>query len=72
MKKAVFTLALLAALPLAGQQPVEQIDLGVLDQIKDQAFNHSQVLEHLFYISDVYGPRINGSPNHRAAVSSLV
>ena len=72
MKKAVFTLALLAALPLAGQQPVEQIDLGVLNEIKDQAFNHSQVLEHLFYISDVYGPRITGSPNHRAAAEWIV
>lgn len=67
MRRALSALLLLAAMPLAGQQAQEHIDLSVLNQIKDQAFNHSKVMEHLFYISDVYGPRVNGSPNHHAA-----
>jgi hypothetical protein len=38
-----------------------------LTQIKNEAFQHSQVMENLFYISEVYGPRVNNSRNHRAA-----
>jgi hypothetical protein len=64
-------LGLLAAMPLHGQQP-EPVDLSVLNEIKWQAFNNSQVMDHLFYISDVYGPRINGSPNHRAAAAWIM
>ena len=64
-------LGLFAAMPLGGQQ-AEPIDLGALNEIKWQAFNNSQVMDHLFYISDVYGPRVNGSPNHRAAAEWIV
>jgi hypothetical protein len=38
-----------------------------LTQIKNEAFQHSQVMENLFYISEVYGPRVTNSRNHRAA-----
>lgn len=72
MKRSLIALGLLVAMPLAGQQSSEPIDLGVLNQIKWQAFNNSQVMEHLFYLSDVYGPRVNGSPNHRAAAEWIV
>jgi hypothetical protein len=58
-------------MPQRGQQP-EPVDLSVLNEIKWQAFNNSQVMDHLFYISDVYGPRINGSPNHRAAAAWIM
>jgi hypothetical protein len=53
-----------------GQQPGpygDQVDLAVLNQIKQQAFNHSQVMENLYYLSEVYGPRVNNSRNYRAA-----
>jgi hypothetical protein len=71
MKKQLLVFGLLAALPLGGQQS-EPVDLSVLNEIKWQAFNNSQVMDHLFYISDVYGPRVNGSPNHRAAAEWIV
>jgi len=41
--------------------------LNALNQIKNEAFQHSQVMENLFYMSEVYGPRVNNSRNHRAA-----
>jgi carboxypeptidase Q len=66
------TTLLLAAMPLAAQEAPEKIDLTVLHEIKNQAFQHSQVMDHLFYISDVYGPRITSSPNHRAAAEWIV
>src|SRR6201995_4143081 len=63
--------ALLAAILLlssaTAQQSGDTLDLDVLAGIKAQAFDHSQVMENLFYISEVYGPRVNNSRNHRAA-----
>jgi carboxypeptidase Q len=70
--KAIATL-LLAAMPLAAQEVApEKIDLTVLHEIKNQAFQHSQVMEHLFYIADVYGPRVTDSPNHHAAAEWIM
>ncbi len=54
------------------QSPAEPVDLRVLHEIKTQAFFHSQSMETLFYISDVYGPRITSSPNHRAAAEWIM
>ena len=51
----------------AQEQDGDKIDLAALTQIKNEAFQHSQVMENLFYISEVYGPRVNNSRNHRAA-----
>ncbi len=48
-------------------QAPEPVDLTVLHQIKTQAFHHSQVMDTLFHISDVYGPRITDSLNHKAS-----
>jgi carboxypeptidase Q len=48
-------------------QEGDKADLGALTAIKNEAFNRSQVMENLFYISEVYGPRVNNSRNHRAA-----
>ncbi|MGI4755427.1 MAG: M28 family peptidase [Janthinobacterium lividum] len=50
------------------QQAVgDKVDLDVLAQIKHEAFDDSKVMENLFYMSEVYGPRVNNSRNHRAA-----
>ena len=48
-------------------QAADKVDLAALTQIKNEAFQHSQVMDTLFYISEVYGPRITNSRNHRAA-----
>jgi carboxypeptidase Q len=66
------TAALAAALLLLSsanaQDPAgDKVDLNVLTQIKAEAFQNSQVMENLYYISEVYGPRVNNSRNHRAA-----
>jgi carboxypeptidase Q len=45
----------------------DKLDLATLTRLKSEAFQHSQVMENLFYISEVYGPRVNNSRNHRAA-----
>ena len=62
------TLALLfSPISPAQEQGGDKVDLGTLAQIKTEAYQHSQVMESLFYISEVYGPRVNNSRNHRAA-----
>jgi carboxypeptidase Q len=45
----------------------EKVDLSVLNRIKAEAFQNSQVMDHLFYLTDVYGPRLTNSPGHKAA-----
>jgi carboxypeptidase Q len=59
-------LLLISAAP-AQEQGGDKIDLDALTQIKREAFQHSQVMENLYYMSEVYGPRVNNSRNHRAA-----
>jgi carboxypeptidase Q len=62
------TIAILFTLVASAQElGGDKVDLGALTQIKNEAFQHSQVMENLFYISEVYGPRVTNSRNHRAA-----
>ena len=42
-------------------------DLAVVNRIKDQAFNHSQVVEYMHYLADENGPRLAASPGYRRA-----
>jgi hypothetical protein len=57
---------LLSSLP-AQDTGGDKVDLAVLNQIKTEAYQHSQVMENLYYMSEVYGPRVTNSRNHRAA-----
>ena len=45
----------------------DEPDLEVIYRIKQQAFQGSQLKETLFYLTDVYGPRLTGSPGYMAA-----
>jgi hypothetical protein len=46
----------------------DKVDLGVLHRIKSEAFaRNSRVMDTLFYLTDVYGPRLTGSPNIKHA-----
>src|SRR5262249_49858492 len=48
-------------------------DLGVLGRIKREAFGqNSRVMDTVFYLTDVYGPRLTGSPNIRDAANWTV
>jgi hypothetical protein len=53
-------LLLLFLLPAAWGQP--KLDLGVVSRIKTEAYDHSKVMDHLSWLSDVYGPRLTASP----------
>ncbi|MGA8029887.1 MAG: M20/M25/M40 family metallo-hydrolase [Bryobacteraceae bacterium] len=49
--------------PLDGQDSA----LEVVHRIKTEAFDNSKVMEHLSYLSDLYGPRLTGSPEFQQA-----
>lgn len=50
----------------------ETVDLEVVHRIKAEAFNNSQVMDHLFYLTDVNGPRLTGSPGFQTAADWTV
>ena len=42
---------------------VSQEDDGIIEQIRTEGWDNSQVMEILHHFTDVYGPRVTGSPN---------
>ena len=56
---------LLAAASTAAAQ--ETVDLAVVHRIKAEAFQSGKVMDHLFFLTDVGGPRLTASPGQRAA-----
>src|SRR5258707_11220189 len=57
-------LVLLAA---AAAMAEEKVDLAAVNRIRTEAFQRSKVMDHAFYLTDVYGPRLTGSPALRSA-----
>ena len=43
------------------------IDGDILVRIRDEGQFHSQIMRTMHYLTDVYGPRLTGSPNFKAA-----
>jgi len=61
-------IAVLIGLPLAAQWPItEKLDLDAIYRIKEEGLQRSKVMEIESYLTDVYGPRLTGSPNIREA-----
>ncbi|HXG82560.1 MAG TPA: M20/M25/M40 family metallo-hydrolase [Pyrinomonadaceae bacterium] len=42
------------------------------DRIRREAMENSQIMRTIHFFSDVYGPRLTGSPNHKAAADWAV
>jgi len=69
MKRMIFlATGLLAGGVLASDSP----DLEVVHRIKQEAFKRSEVMEVLFQMTDVYGPRLTNSPGMDAAAAWAV
>jgi hypothetical protein len=49
------------------QMVAEKVDTLVMNQIKEEGFKRSQVMEFMSYLSDIYGPRLAGSPDYKEA-----
>jgi carboxypeptidase Q len=63
MKRILFALVL-AATTVTAQSPV---DLGTISRIKQEGLTNSQVMDHVSWMSDVYGPRLTGTPQMQQA-----
>ena len=50
--------------PLGGRVSVND---EINARIRKEALDNSQILRTMHYLTDLYGPRLTGSPNHRAA-----
>src|SRR5262245_30806447 len=69
-RKLIIALALIFALnpsnltigALAQEAAKEKLDYAMIARIKEEGLNRSQVLDHISWLSDVYGPRLTGSP----------
>jgi hypothetical protein len=56
-----------AAGPVAAQVVQERVDLAVVQRIRDEGLNRSQIPELASYLTDVIGPRLTGSSNMKKA-----
>lgn len=66
-RKLILILALaLTVLPLSGRAE-EPVDLAMMTRIRDEGLHHSQIMETLFHLTDVIGPRLTGSPQLKEA-----
>ena len=57
----------LTAVPATAQNKLDEPDLEAIHRIKQEAFQGSQLEDTLFYLTDVHGPRLTGSPGYIAA-----
>ena len=61
-----FAVLLLLTFPALAQ---ERVDLGIVDRIKTEAFDHSKVMDHLYQITEVHGPRLTWSSGFEDAAN---
>lgn len=45
----------------------EPVDLATIAQLREEGFQRSQVMDILWHLTDVYGPRLTNSPQQRKA-----
>jgi carboxypeptidase Q len=57
---------------LALSAVAQTIDPAINDKIRAEEKDHSQIMHTMHYLADVYGPRLTGSPNHKAAADWAV
>lgn len=70
MKRKPIPVVLLAVLAFAAALAAqEKVDLAVVHRIRTEALENSRVMDHVFYLSDVYGPRLTGSPGFEGAAN---
>ncbi len=67
MFKTVSASLLTLAIALVPAAPREAVDTEMNARIRKEGNEHSHILRTVHYLTDVHGPRLTGSPNHKAA-----
>lgn len=67
----LLVLGLCVAYP-AAQATQERIDTDMNARIRKEGMDNSQIMRTMHFLTDVYGPRLTGSPNHENAAKWAV
>lgn len=67
MKTRALSLLLFVALTPFPVLPQKKADSNISAQIRKEAMENSRIMRTMHYLTDVYGPRLTGSPNLKAA-----
>jgi len=62
MRRPVLVLVLAAIASTFVLAQSDRLDYQTIGRIRDEGLNRSQVMDHVSWLSDVYGPRLTGSP----------
>src|SRR5258706_12161081 len=62
MRRAILAIILAVSTAAAVATQSEKLDYQMLGRIRDEGLVRSQVMDHISWLSDVYGPRLTGSP----------
>ncbi|OFW22517.1 MAG: hypothetical protein A3H97_06360 [Acidobacteria bacterium RIFCSPLOWO2_02_FULL_65_29] len=62
MRRPVLVLVLAAIASTLVLAQSDRLDYQTIGRIRDEGLNRSQVMDHVSWLSDVYGPRLTGSP----------
>src|SRR6478736_8755589 len=67
MPKSIRVLAFAMSMALVGAQAQSTPDPDINKKIRAEENDHSQIMHTMHFLTDIYGPRLTGSPNHKAA-----
>jgi carboxypeptidase Q len=67
MRRSILTMLLAAVSASLVIAQSDKLDYAMLGSIRDEGLNRSQVMDHVSWLSDVYGPRLTGSPGIQQA-----
>ncbi len=70
--KAISISALILSVGFANITLAEDVDLSVVNRIKNEAFNNSQVMNYVHYLADENGARLASSPDYLRAAQWAV
>src|SRR5262245_64352247 len=62
MPRPLIAIALSLVLSALALAQSEKLDYATIGRIRDEGLNRSQVMDHISWLADVYGPRVTGSP----------
>ena len=66
MRNLIFILALVGSFSVLAQSS-EPLDTAMVSKIKKEGLTRSKLMANLSMLTDVYGPRLTNSPNHKKA-----
>ncbi len=67
MLKPLCLFALVMSAALVTAQAPSATDPDINKKIRAEENDHSQIMHTMHFLADIYGPRLTGSPNHKAA-----